>query len=391
MVISAAAAATAAAVAAGVILRAEQENAILNGGSYLVSGQPKDFTGKVGQQLARKACLRYGADPAKLEGSAALQYEGACRPYLDSLGIPNTGGLVSDSLGGTCPGVQYRIRWRIDGGRQGCNTPNGTIIPVSSGNVVTNPLTGPLVWENISTDFCSTGSGVSIYGYRVTTNGGVPPFVQESVAIGVGTERFIDPSFSQLVVERVDGQQDCPPDSPTVVQPQPDPTPRPPRSPIIIAPNISIDSLVEVNIDGSIDIDIGTGDITINPFENDDGDGGGGGLGPSSPGDIGSPGMPASTGAGGDAEGEAPPGSVLTGLQLSLETLPLYAREYAPGVFRGACYVYMGVPGRLDQDFAGALLRDNQFVFAELDFFTAWRVTANPGFGIRVTPFYREV
>jgi hypothetical protein len=65
-------------------------------------------------------------------------------------------------------------------------------------------------------------------------------------------------------------------------------------------------------------------------------------------------------------------------------------RQLASGVYRGGAYIYMGGEVALDQDFAGALLRDGQFVYAEKDNLTKWRVAANMGFNWNVTPYYRQ-
>jgi hypothetical protein len=51
----------------------------------------------------------------------------------------------------------------------------------------------------------------------------------------------------------------------------------------------------------------------------------------------------------------------------------------------------MGGPEGLDQDYAGSMLSDGQFVFAEQDNLTRWRVAANIGYSWSVTPYYREV
>jgi hypothetical protein len=81
----------------------------------------------------------------------------------------------------------------------------------------------------------------------------------------------------------------------------------------------------------------------------------------------------------------------LVGLKLDLLAAPSGAKQYVGGAYRGGAYIRMGTPVGLDQDFAGSLLIDGQFVFAEKDFLTKWRVAANPGYNWRVTPYYREV
>lgn len=116
----------------------------------------------------------------------------------------------------------------------------------------------------------------------------------------------------------------------------------------------------------------------------------GGGTPPPPPGDIGDPGSSSDTGAGGESEGEAPEGSILVGLKIDVLTSPPKARQFAPGVFRGACYIYMGVASNLDQDYGGSMLKSGQFFFAEKENLTHWLVSANSGYNHRVTPYYRE-
>ena len=115
-----------------------------------------------------------------------------------------------------------------------------------------------------------------------------------------------------------------------------------------------------------------------------------GGTPPPPPGDIGDPGSPSDTADGGETEGEAPEGSTLVGLKVDVLTSPPKARQFAPGVFRGACYIYMGVASNLDQDYGGSMLKSGQFFFAEKENLTHWLVSANPGYNHRVTPYYRE-
>jgi len=117
----------------------------------------------------------------------------------------------------------------------------------------------------------------------------------------------------------------------------------------------------------------------------------GGGAPPPPPGDIGSPGSPGDTEDGGETEGEAPEGEVLVGLKIVILASRPKARQYSPGVFRGAGYIYMGVIDNLDQDYGGSMLKSGQFFFAEKENLTHWRVSANNGFNFRVTPYYREV
>jgi len=117
----------------------------------------------------------------------------------------------------------------------------------------------------------------------------------------------------------------------------------------------------------------------------------GGGPTPPPPGDIGDPDDSSDTGEGGDASGNGGEGEILVGIKIDVLDSPPKARQYVEGVFRGACYIYMGVEGNLDQDYGGSMLKDGQFFFAEKDNLTHWLVSANNGYNFRVTPYYREV
>jgi hypothetical protein len=82
---------------------------------------------------------------------------------------------------------------------------------------------------------------------------------------------------------------------------------------------------------------------------------------------------------------------MLWGLRIDIDTVPLGAKLYAPGVYRGVAYIYMGDDDGLDHDPAGAMLTDGQFVLAERDYLTKWRVAANDGYNLTVTPYYKPM
>jgi hypothetical protein len=108
------------------------------------------------------------------------------------------------------------------------------------------------------------------------------------------------------------------------------------------------------------------------------------------PGDVGQPVGTFATGRSGQASGQVPSGRVLTGMRIRLEEIPVGANSYAEGVYRGVGYFYMGTDEGLDQDYAGSMVKDGQFIFAEQCNLTNWLVTANTGYNILVTPFSRE-
>lgn len=387
-------------LAAGVILKAEEENALLNGPSYIQSGVPRDFTGKIGQQLARRACLQYANNPSGVPEARQLQYERACRPYLDS----QKTGTGPTGYGGF-EGGQCAVPYIVSGTWQSQSTGSG-VAPVDSnwidGTWVTLQTTsaprGPI--RGLSRDTSGAfqrvtllaGPDGQVIGYDLFPPGGGGQVYYFAGTTRGGTTRWVR-NVSITSIARRDGLPDNCGDAPPVVEPpNPDPTPSPPRAPIVIAPDINIDASVTVNAIGAVVINLGLGPVTIDPFGDDSGggDGGGSGGGPG-PGDIGLPGLPTGVGAGSDADGESPPGQVIGALRLNIQNTPPSHKLVAPGVYRGACYCYLGTSSGLDLDPAGGLLRDGQMVFPELPNLTHWRVAANRGFDILVTPYYVDV
>jgi hypothetical protein len=118
--------------------------------------------------------------------------------------------------------------------------------------------------------------------------------------------------------------------------------------------------------------------------------GGGGGNDPV--GGPGSPGDGGDTGEGGDESGEAEDGEELVGVLVQVLSAPTDANRFfnnAAVVYRGAYYVAMGYPGRLGLDMSGGTAETVQFFHAQQRGLTDYRVRANVGFNLRVTPYYR--
>jgi hypothetical protein len=136
----------------------------------------------------------------------------------------------------------------------------------------------------------------------------------------------------------------------------------------------------ELEVCATVDVDGIFGGDTFNP-----------GLIQRPPGDVGQADTPETTGAGGESEGEAPEGSVISGLQIEILSQPVTASKFTPDVYRAVCYIYMGVPDNLALHFDGSLMTDNQFVLPQKDNLTNWKVVANSGYNLRVTPFYYEI
>jgi hypothetical protein len=312
-----------------------------------------------------------------------------CNPYLQSIGmLPPEGDMAPEYKGGQCPGVAYgaRYTWRAAAGAAGTDyTPaSGQFVPGS------RTLYGPLTylgWRAVgagSTICGNPGQGsFEVAGFSAT---GVPQVW--GLNQGGATCRPGDPVIEGLSFERIDGQSECG---------NPEPLYTPPGTPASDpgdGPNIT------VNIPG-----IGPTTVTVNPGPDGNpivcyeevglcveipiGDGGvGAGDGGSPPGPP-VAGTPGSTGDGGEDEGDAPEGKELWALRIDINSTPLGARPYAPGVYRAVCYVYMGDENGLDHDPAGSMLRSGQLVFAERDGLTKYRVAANIGFNLTVTPYWR--
>jgi len=189
----------------------------------------------------------------------------------------------------------------------------------------------------------------------------------------------------------VDGCGNIPP---VITPPVPGPDPVGPRFRFNPDPSVDIDIGVDINPDGTVDIDVGTGPINVDlfPSEGGGGDSGGGGGG-SPPGDVGEPDEEGAEDAdeSGPASGCAGENQVLTGLRVNITRIPASARQFAPGIYRGAGYIYMGVEGNLDQDFGGSMMRDGQLYLPEKDNLTCWEVHANVGYRLRVTPYYKTL
>jgi len=339
-------------------------------GEYIRAGEPRGTVGKVGQAIARSFCRQYGADPGAAKFGNAARIENACRPYLDDQD-PGKGAKIRVPFpGGQCA-VLYTLTYSYN-----VILTDGTLRQPP--DVRTRTLLGPLGPLR--------GEGLPEFQRIMITE---LPSNQVQLRGGSCPQGcFANITFVSLV--RQDGQPDnCGSQPPVVTQPGPIADPTPP--PFVFNPDgdININVGVDVLPNGTINVNVGGPTVNVDPFPPEGGGGDGGPIGPA-PGDIGSAGGSADTGVGGEAEGEAPAGEILVGIKVDILASPLSARQYAPGVFRGAGYFYMGVAGNLDQDYGGAMLKSGQFFFAEKDNLTHWSVSANNGYNFRVTPYYRE-
>lgn len=314
MAIQAVGLAAAAALEAAEVLRAGGQIALGGGAQYLRDGQPIGVVAKLGQELARVACRRYGSDPSSYPSDTALNYERACRPYLEDIGEGSGPGIELPFRGGQCV-----ANYQISGTFQ---TYGGANCAVNAGSTPFNAfLNGPIkriyyTNGNNNPPSCSQSPG------RLLRAEGVDNDIGLASSGAGGLVRV-----TNITISRAGGlPDDCGNPTPEVVQPQPPVIVLPPIVPIIIAPDINVDAEVEVNLDGSINIDIGTGDITIDPFgdNSDGGDGGGGGADDSPPNPEPGPELPGGNGGfgGDDLFGEPPAGRRWVGCCIRITARP---------------------------------------------------------------------
>lgn len=361
-----------------------QGAAVVTGGQgeYIRSGEPESAYGKIQQATARQYCRRYADAPSAYGSGTRVIAENICRPYLNDIGYGGPGAKVETPFqGGRCA-TNYSIIWSAISSTTGQRVETN----VSGFNVV-GPINGIVSIGNCTINNTTPQTNRRCQVTISRGNGQTASFnnVPGSIIDGVNTIRI------ERVI-RLDGQPDnCGSNPPDITDPVPPSVPGQPRERFNPGPGIDIDIGVDINPDGTINVDFGTGPITIDPFGDSGDDGGGGGGAGPGPGDIGEPGSPAETGLEGDTDGEAPPDMVLTGLKIGFVAPPVGGNEYKEGIYRGVCYIYMGTSEGVDHDPAGAMLRDGQFIFAEKDNLTHWFVSANRGYNLRVTPYYRPI
>jgi hypothetical protein len=321
--------------------------------------------------LTRYNCRKWAAsDKSQFSNRVNAGNEEICGLYLDSIGEnPGAGDLVQELPNGQCP-LGYQAVFSLRRTQDGATT-SGT-------DTVFGPVGRTYVDRGV-------GGGRRELGVEAFDFSGSPvskPFLNYP-----DTDNWVFTAFS---VNPFSGNPDNCGSSPFLYLPPPVGTPSTPIPPEI---TVNIPGIGPVSVTVTFD-DEGNPTFCVEeldycvtiPFRPP-------GLPPSSPGTPpgpGEPGSPTPTGLGGDAEGEAPDGKELLGLKIDLVEIPEGARTFAPGVYRGVAYVYMGGSEGLDQDYAGSQLSDGQFIYAEREGLTKWRVQANTGYNMSVTPYYRS-
>jgi len=362
-------------------------------GEYIRAGEPRGQVGKIGQAVARSYCRQYGANPGAAKFGNAVRIENACRPYLDGID-PDEGPIVKTPFsGGQCP-VLYNVSYQTASRNSLVNfcpefsgpTTRTSLIP--SGAVL-GPIGAP---TEIILPNAQFGNTNRIQSFEVMTGSGL-----RFISLGGATERFFHTNcgpgwrLSGFAVTRADGQADnCGSPAPIVTQPGPIADPTGPNFRFNPDTGIDIDVGVDILPDGTINVNVGTGPINVDPFPPGAGPGG---SDEDPPGDVGEPDETGAEDAdeNGNASGCAGENQVIGGLKVAILATPPGARVLSPGIFRGGCYIYMGAEGLLDQDFGGSMLRDGQFFLPQKENLTCWEVQANLGYRLRVTPYYKTL
>lgn len=331
--------------------------------SFLAGTAPTTLWSRLQWEIGRETCRRWAAGKSdSILPSRESFLRDTCSPYISAaFGAIDPARVSRGFAGGQCVGTLYRVQVRRAPSIQDFG----------------QDLFGP----------------IGNFSYVVT---GSPTFrliMSVPHRDGIATSNVGQPGESDIAtyvqtVERLSGPPDTcgdrpgvwgPGNNPTGV-PAPAPIPSPPGMPWLF-PGVNI----TLNPDGTITISFGDGTapVTIDP-----------GSEPSFPSlpppGGGTAGTPVATGPGGEASGDAPGGQMLWGVKVAITTAPPSANQFAPGIYRGVCYVYMGDANGLDNDTAGATMTSGQMVLAERDYLTKWRVVANAGYNLSVTPYYKD-
>jgi len=337
-------------------------------------------------QAGRLYCDFVGSQP----GQAILPWTGQglvapllCRPYWDSQGY-DAPVSTPPFEGGQCDGQLYIGRYEY-GSVQEPNSVAGEVIFRAR---------GPL---SLGLQDAGSGAGVALYhrgAFPVNQGTGLydcnQPFIPDLVA-PTFTLTVNNSRNGRMVALQPCGFADNCGDPPGVLVPGPNPPPTP-TFPPGQEPGFEPDGQPFFFVP-PIDNPIGGDPIDVPPQPDPDPPDPGppGDDTPTDPGDAGDP---EETGPGGEASGVAPDGSELTGVFIEIVEFPQNAARFQNNQrqpFRGAGYIAMGWPNLLGVDMSGGVINLQQFFHAQQRGITAWRVTANIGFTLRCTPYYREL
>lgn len=345
-------------------------------GEFVAGPAPQNTFLSALHSRARENCQRYASGEAWYTQLSPIGRETTanfCRPYLASQGWdePQFPGDVPFT-GGQCPKA-YTINYTVRNPRFGTETSG------ASGPHL-GPIGGPFsgfrdgayrVW------FTSNDSGpgtIINFGYAT----GLEDQAPQTVSFGVTTS---------------DGSPDDCGSAP--LEPGPNAPPLLPPRPPSENPTDSPDEPIRIPLPPVKDpygVPIDLPDFEVPDFRSPFPVVPGGESGSPPPGDRGIPGGGEETGEGGEAEGEAPPNSDLTGVLLELvSAAPFVNRtELASGtVYRGVAYVRLGGDPGVDLQPEGSTVIFPQF-FEAPPLSTRWTVSAGMGYNLRVIPYYRS-
>lgn len=354
----------------------------------IIANPPTDraTTGAIGQS-GQKFCDFLGATPQEALNLLGPGYWGGvllCKPYWDSQSY-DPPVEAPPFFGGQCAGSEYRplgtytntnaaagptgIRnWRL----------NTTVVGPISGFVPAGTPTGT------SWGFLSASNGGAPFGNAVDTGNGKPIFGPNNTS-GPSVMRSAGaPTITDVGLQF--GPDNCG-SPPAALEPGDSPPPTPvfgPGEGPGVGPNGKPFFTVP-DIPSPI-----TGGEPVGIGDQPEGSPGGPGTPPPGP-PGGTEGNPVDTGAGGEGDGESEEDEELVGLRIDILSTPPNAPQYGDGLYRAVCFVFVGNENGLDLDPAGSSMRSGQMVLAERPRLTKWLVSANVGFNLRVTPYYRKI
>ena len=291
-----------------------QDNPVFDTAGFLASTTQPPVAQQPAKALGRFVCRQWARQTdASTNPAADRLYTRACGPYLDSIGEGVDAGEVGSGFtGGQCPGVSYSIAWQIN--QTACS--NGARVQLAAGTTI---ALGPISRAKSKVSFNAT---TDTWTFRILGQGSNNSVNQSNLGKSCATSPFsgTNPDWGSFIVTRVDGQPDnC--GSPPVIYERPrPPIVLPPIPPIFIdIPDFGPIN-VEVNLDNSGTINIGSPtlnvSVTVNPPDADGGATGGPTLPP----------VAGDEEVGGDGSNDfgAPPGGRRwVGCCISLSTLPV--------------------------------------------------------------------
>lgn len=334
-------------------------------------------TAKWIQEANRRGCRAAARQPRDaMNAYSRAVFDSTCVPYLTSIGEgPSSGSISQPFTGGQCTGKPYVIKYRSR-----TYDAQGNLLSDQQYND-TYPTSysisyGPLGWQDRC--FSDYGRSSRITGFTSFFSNGSPANGPATTMPG-GCDYGHYTIFSDINIISLQGADNCgnldpiykPPSYPSL------PTLPPPTTP---APNTNTNDW-DIKVGPNGDIQICINGICGNPFSP------GGGK----PDQKGKPdGPPQSTDPNGDASGSCTDG-YLVGLKINfVPPIPQDARTFGPDIYRGVCWIWMGpAADRLDLVPDGANLKDGQFVYADSNQATHWRVKANGGWKLTIQQYCR--